>query len=148
MPETLTLRPDWPIKVANALFVKIAYPMRGRRPLLNSFRTGSNDLNRGADRCSEDVLAYCQANGIGLVPCYPLAAGRLTQPGSILSRLAAQKSVSASQVVLTWTLKRSPVLLPIPVTSEVAHLEENGAAAGVELTDKEFLQLDDAGRRV
>ena len=100
-----------------------------------------------ADRGSEDVLDYCQANGIGFIPWYPLAAGQLTQPGSILSRLAAQKGVSASQIALAWTLKRSPVILPIPGTSQVAHLEENVAAAGVELSDEEFQQLDDAGRR-
>jgi aryl-alcohol dehydrogenase-like predicted oxidoreductase len=100
-----------------------------------------------ADRGSEDVLDYCEANGIGFIPWYPLAAGQLTQPGSILSQLASQKDVSPSQIALAWTLKRSPVILPIPGTSQVGHLEENVAAAGVELTDTEFRELDEAGRR-
>jgi aryl-alcohol dehydrogenase-like predicted oxidoreductase len=100
-----------------------------------------------ADRGSEDVLDYCEANGIGFIPWYPLAAGQLTQPGSILSQLASQKGVSPSQIALAWTLKRSPVILPIPGTSQVGHLEENVAAAGVELTDTEFRELDEAGRR-
>lgn len=100
-----------------------------------------------ADRGSEDVLDYCTENGIGFIPWFPLAAGRLTQPGSILSQMAARKGVSASQIALAWTLKRSPVILPIPGTSKVTHLEENVAAAGVALTDEEFKQLDAAGRQ-
>lgn len=100
-----------------------------------------------ADRGSEDVLDYCTENGIGFIPWFPLAAGRLTQHGSILSQMAAQKGVSASQIALAWTLKRSPVILPIPGTSKVTHLEENVAAAGVALTDEEFKQLDAAGRQ-
>lgn len=100
-----------------------------------------------ADRGSEDVLDYCEANGIGFIPWYPLAAGQLTKPGSILSQLANRKGVSASQIALAWTLKRSPVILPIPGTSQVSHLEENVAATGVELTDDEFSQLDEAGRQ-
>lgn len=100
-----------------------------------------------ADRGSEDVLDYCTENGIGFIPWFPLAAGRLTQHGSILSQMAAQKGVSASQIALAWTLKRSPVILPIPGTSKVTHLEENVAAAGVALTDEELKQLDAAGRQ-
>lgn len=100
-----------------------------------------------ADRGSEDVLDYCTENGIGFIPWFPLAAGRLTEPGSILSQMAARKGVSASQIALAWTLKRSPVILPIPGTSKVTHLEENVAAAGVALTDEEFKQLDAAGRQ-
>jgi aryl-alcohol dehydrogenase-like predicted oxidoreductase len=100
-----------------------------------------------ADRASEDVLDYCADHGIGFIPWFPLAAGRLTQPGSILSDMAAQKGVSASQIALAWTLKRSPVMLPIPGTSQVGHLEDNVAAAGVELSDEEFRQLDEAGRQ-
>ncbi|MCV3768823.1 aldo/keto reductase [Rhizobium sp. TRM95796] len=100
-----------------------------------------------ADRGSEDVLDYCTENGIGFIPWFPLAAGRLTQPGSILSQMAARKGVSASQIALAWTLKRSPVILPIPGTSKVTHLEENVTTAGMALTDEEFKQLDAAGRQ-
>lgn len=99
------------------------------------------------DRGSEDVLDYCEANGIGFIPWYPLAAGRLLESGSILTRLAAHKGASPSQMALAWILKRSPVILPIPGTSRVAHLEENVAAAGVELSDQEFRDLDEAGRQ-
>lgn len=99
------------------------------------------------DRGSEDVLDYCEANGIGFIPWYPLAAGRLLESGSILTRLAAHKGASPSQMALAWILKRGPVILPIPGTSRVAHLEENVAAAGVELSDQEFRDLDEAGRQ-
>lgn len=99
------------------------------------------------DRGSEDVLDYCEANGIGFIPWYPLAAGRLLESGSILTRLAAHKGASPSQIALAWILKRSPVILPIPGTSQVAHLEENVAAAAVELSDQEFRDLDEAGRQ-
>ncbi len=99
------------------------------------------------DRGSEDVLDHCDANGIGFIPWYPLAAGRLLEKGSILSRLAARKGASPSQIALAWILKRSPVILPIPGTSQVAHLEENVAAASVALSDQEFRDLDEAGRK-
>lgn len=99
------------------------------------------------DRGSEDVLDYCEAIGIGFIPWYPLAAGRLLEGGSILTRLAAHKGASPSQIALAWILKRSPVILPIPGTSQVAHLEENVAAAVVELSDQEFRELDEAGRQ-
>lgn len=99
------------------------------------------------DRGSEDVLDYCEANGIGFIPWYPLAAGRLLESGSILTRLAAHRGASPSQIALAWILKRSPVILPIPGTSQVAHLEENVAAAAVELSDQEFRDLDEAGRQ-
>jgi pyridoxine 4-dehydrogenase len=98
------------------------------------------------DRKSEDVLAYCEAQGIGFIPWYPLAAGKLTESGSVLDKIAKARGFVPSQVALAWLLKRSPVMLPIPGTSKVSHLEENVAAAEIALSDDEFLALDRAGK--
>jgi aryl-alcohol dehydrogenase-like predicted oxidoreductase len=95
-----------------------------------------------ADRDSDDVVDYCQANGIGFIPYYPLGDGDLARPGGPLDKLAKAKHVTPGQVALAWLLKRSPVMLPIPGTSKVAHLEENAKAAGITLTDAEFASLD------
>jgi pyridoxine 4-dehydrogenase len=94
-----------------------------------------------ADRASEDVLEYCEEHGIGFIPWYPLAAGSLTQADSPLVKLANARGVSASQIALAWLLKRSPVMLPIPGTSNRPHLHDNVAAASIELTDAEFASL-------
>jgi len=98
------------------------------------------------DRGSEAVLDYCEANGIGFIPWYPLAAGDLAQPGSLLDRIAHKHNASPSQIALAWVLKRSPVMLPIPGTSKVKHLEENIAAADIVLSDDDFTALDQAAR--
>src|SRR5215831_7777740 len=96
-----------------------------------------------ADRESDDVVDYCQANGIGFIPYYPLGGdGELTRPGGVLDKIAKARGATPGQVALAWLLKRSPVMLPIPGTSKVAHLEENVAAASVTLTDAEFAALD------
>jgi len=97
------------------------------------------------DRGSEDVLDYCEREGIGFIPWYPLAAGKLAESGSILDAMARKRSVTPGQLALAWTLKRSPVMLPIPGTSKVAHLEENVAAAAIHLSDEEFAALNRAG---
>jgi aryl-alcohol dehydrogenase-like predicted oxidoreductase len=97
-----------------------------------------------ADRAAEDVLDHCAANDIGFIPWNPLAVGKLATAGSPLQTFAAQKGVTPSQVALAWLLRRSPVMLPIPGTSTVAHLEDNIAAAEVTLSDEEFQQLQDA----
>lgn len=94
-----------------------------------------------ADRASEAVLAHCEKHGIGFIPWYPLAAGELAAPGGALASIAKAHGASASQIALAWLLKRSPVILPIPGTSKVAHLEENVAAAEVRLSDDEFAAL-------
>jgi aryl-alcohol dehydrogenase-like predicted oxidoreductase len=98
------------------------------------------------DRGSEDVLDHCEAKGIGFISWYPLAAGDLAKPGSILDAIAKEHGVTPSQIALAWVLKRSPVMRPIPGTSKVKHLEENVAAADIELTDAEFESLDRAAR--
>lgn len=94
-----------------------------------------------ADRAAEDVLDYCAANDIGFIPWNPLAIGKLATEGSPLRTFAKEKGATPSQVALAWLLRRSPVMLPIPGTSTVAHVEDNIAAAQVELTDAEFQQL-------
>jgi len=90
------------------------------------------------DRRSEDVLEYCEQHDIVFIPWFPLAAGQLTGVDSPIHRVAAQKNATPSQVALAWLLARSPVILPIPGTSKVAHLVENVAAAGVSLTEDEI----------
>jgi aryl-alcohol dehydrogenase-like predicted oxidoreductase len=94
------------------------------------------------DRGSEEVLAYCAANGIGFIPWYPLAAGNLTRPGGVVDRIARAHEATSGQVALAWLLQRSPVMLPIPGTLRVAHLEENVGAASLRLTSAEVAELD------
>jgi pyridoxine 4-dehydrogenase len=96
-------------------------------------------------RSAEPVLEACEAQGIGFIPWFPLAAGPLAAPDGPLQRIAAEHRATPSQLALAWLLKRSPVMLPIPGTSKVAHLEENVAAAAIELTDDEFETLSKAG---
>jgi pyridoxine 4-dehydrogenase len=96
------------------------------------------------DRADEAVLDYCAREGIGFIPWYPLASGDLAKPGGMMDAIAKAHNASASQIALAWVLKRSPNMLPIPGTSKVSHLEENVAAAQIELADEEFQQLDKA----
>ena len=98
-----------------------------------------------ADRGSEDVLKHCEARGIGFIPWFPLAAGELTREGSALDAIAKAHGATTSQIAVAWLLQRSPVIIPIPGTSKVAHLEENVKARDIELTQAEFDQLDRAG---
>src|SRR3977135_427185 len=93
------------------------------------------------DRGSEDVLEYCEQHDIVFIPWFPLAAGQLTGADSPIRRVAARKNVTPSQVALAWLLARSPVILPIPGTSNVAHVVENVAAASVGLTAQRFAAL-------
>jgi pyridoxine 4-dehydrogenase len=97
-------------------------------------------------RQSEDVLDYCERENIAFIPWYPLAAGSLAREGTVLDDVAKRLGASPAQVALAWVLKRSPVMLPIPGTSKVKHLEDNVAAATLELTDDDFARLDAAGR--
>ncbi|PZO55368.1 MAG: oxidoreductase [Phormidesmis priestleyi] len=99
-----------------------------------------------ADRADEDVLDYCDREGIGFIPWFPLAAGDLAKPGGAVDKIAQAHDASAAQVALAWVLKRSANMLPIPGTSKVSHLEENVAAAQIKLSDEEFQQLDKAGK--
>jgi pyridoxine 4-dehydrogenase len=98
-----------------------------------------------ADRGSEDVLKYCEAHDIGFIPWFPLAAGELTRPGSALDAIARAHGATPSQIAVAWLLQRSPVIIPIPGTSKVSHLEENVKAGEIELTAEEFDTLDRVG---
>jgi pyridoxine 4-dehydrogenase len=98
-----------------------------------------------AARHHEDVLDYCDAEGLGFIPWFPLATGQLAGSGGPLDTIASEHGSSPSQLALAWLLKRSPVMLPIPGTSSVAHLEDNCAAAAIELSDAEFEALAAAG---
>jgi aryl-alcohol dehydrogenase-like predicted oxidoreductase len=100
------------------------------------------------DRTSEDVLDYCAKHNIGFIPWYPLAAGDLAKPGSLLDTIAKKHNAAPSQIALDWVLKRSPVMLPIPGTSKVKHLEENVAAVNITLSDEEFKALDAEGKKL
>jgi aryl-alcohol dehydrogenase-like predicted oxidoreductase len=99
-----------------------------------------------ANRTAEDLLDFCASQNIGFIPWYPLATGELAKPGSPLDKLATAHGVTASQLALAWLLHRSPVMLPIPGTSRVAHLEDNIAAAEINLSDAEYVALEAAVR--
>jgi pyridoxine 4-dehydrogenase len=98
------------------------------------------------DRESEAVLDYCEKHAIGFIPWFPLAAGNLAEPGGLLDNIAHTHKVSPGAIALAWLLKRSPVMLPIPGTSKLKHLEENMAGAAVKLSEEEFKSLDREGR--
>ncbi len=96
-----------------------------------------------ADRASEDVLAWCESAGIGFIPWFPLSAGELTREGGVLDSIAQAHGATTGQIALAWLLRRSPVILPIPGTGKVAHLEENCAAAQITLSDDDYARLLD-----
>jgi aryl-alcohol dehydrogenase-like predicted oxidoreductase len=99
-----------------------------------------NRYNLG-DREWESVVDHCDSEGIGFIPWYPLAVGKLAEDGGPLAEIAARHGARPSQVALAWLLRRTPVMLPIPGTSRVKHLEENVAGAGIELADEDFASL-------
>jgi aryl-alcohol dehydrogenase-like predicted oxidoreductase len=94
------------------------------------------------DRASDDVLRYCTENGIGFLPWHPVAAGALAEPGGAVAEIAWAHGVTAPQVALAWLLQRSSVMLPIPGTADLAHLEDNCRAAELELDLTEIDRLD------
>lgn len=96
------------------------------------------------DRSSEDVLDYCEEQGIGFIPWAPVSAGELAQPGGPVDAAAKRLDASTAQVALAWLLQRSPVVLPIPGTGSVAHLEDNLGADRVTLDDEAIKELDSA----
>ena len=98
------------------------------------------------NRQSEEVLAYCETERIGFMPWFPVAAGELAKPGGILDEIAAEHHATHAQLALAWLLRRSPVMLPIPGTGSIEHLEENCAAAQVELSDAEYDALTATGQ--
>jgi aryl-alcohol dehydrogenase-like predicted oxidoreductase len=97
-----------------------------------------------SDRGAEGVLEHCQTHGIGFIPWFPMASGKLVKKGGPLRRVSDAVGASPGQVALAWLLHKSPVMLPIPGTSTRSHLEENCAAAGLELDDSQMALLDGA----
>jgi aryl-alcohol dehydrogenase-like predicted oxidoreductase len=112
---------------------------------VSSVATVQNRYNL-TDRASEAALDHCTKRGIGFIPWFPLNAGELAREGSALDAIARKHKASPGQIALACLLKKSPVMLPIPGTGKVAHLEENLGAAAIKLTDDEFATLDRAGR--
>ena len=102
-----------------------------------------NQYNIG-DRKHEDVVTYCEQNNIAFIPWFPVNAGKLAQPGGKLDQAAQQHGVTVGQLSLAWLLQRSPVILPIPGTSSIAHLEENVKAADITLTPEEWKEIEAA----
>ena len=100
------------------------------------------NLYNVANRQSEELLDHCEQHDIGFIPWFPLAAGELAKPGGAVQVVAERLGATASQVALAWLLQRSPVMLPIPGTSSIAHLEENVAGANVTLSDDDVALLD------
>lgn len=100
------------------------------------------NLYNVTNRESEGALDYCEREGIGFIPWYPVAAGSLARSGGPLDALARENGVSVGQLSLAWLLRRSTVMLPIPGTSKVAHVEENCAAATITLDDATYASLD------
>ncbi len=99
-----------------------------------------------SDRAYEEVVEYCAKNNIAFIPWFPLAAGELTRPAGVLDSVAKIHKATTSQVAIAWLLRRSPVMLPIPGTSRVEHLEQNVASASVRLSDSEWNAIEDAVR--
>jgi pyridoxine 4-dehydrogenase len=102
-----------------------------------------NRYNVG-DREHEDVLEYCEEHGLAFIPWYPVAAGKLAQPGGKLDTIAKRHGATVAQLSIAWLLYRSPVMLPIPGTSSVEHLEENMKTATISLSDSELKEIEKA----
>jgi pyridoxine 4-dehydrogenase len=98
------------------------------------------------ERQHEDVLEYCEKHGLAFIPWFPVAGGKLVQPGGKLDEISKRHGTAVSQLSLAWLLHRSPVMLPIPGTSSVAHLEENLKAAEISLSDAEMKEIEDAAK--
>jgi aryl-alcohol dehydrogenase-like predicted oxidoreductase len=103
------------------------------------------NLYNATNRQSEEVLEYCDAQNIGFIPWFPVAAGDLARSGGPLHQLATAQGISVVQLSLAWLLRRSPVVIPIPGTSKVTHLEENLSAADVTLDDATFDEVEKLG---
>jgi aryl-alcohol dehydrogenase-like predicted oxidoreductase len=99
-----------------------------------------------SDREHENTLSYCEKHQLGFIPWFPVAAGKLVAPGGPLEAFSKRHNISVAQLSLAWLLQRSAVMLPIPGTSSVKHLEENVAAADVKLSDQEWKDVEEAAR--
>jgi aryl-alcohol dehydrogenase-like predicted oxidoreductase len=101
-----------------------------------------------AQRDYDDVVEYCEQHDIGFIPWYPLGSGKLSSPGGPLEGIASDLGATVPQVCLAWLLRRSPVMLPIPGTSTLAHLEENCAAVNVTLSDATYEELTESRKAI
>jgi len=99
-----------------------------------------------SDRGHEDVLNYCERKKLAFIPWFPVAAGKLAAPGGVLERFAKQHNATVAQLSIAWLLHRSPVMVPIPGTSSIKHLEENMAAEKIRLSPEEWKEIEDAAR--
>ena len=108
--------------------------------------TVQNRYNIG-DRAHEETLLYCERNNIGFIPWAPVASGKLTKPGGPLEGAAKRHNASVAQLSIAWLLHRSPVIIPIPGTSSVEHLEENVGSAAVHLSDEEWAEIEKSAKR-
>jgi pyridoxine 4-dehydrogenase len=104
------------------------------------------NLYNVGNRQHEDVLEYCEKNNLAFIPWFPVAAGQLARPGGKLDKIAKHHGATVSQVSLAWLLHRSPVMLPIPGTSSVAHLEENLKASEIALSNAEMVEIETAAK--
>ena len=102
-----------------------------------------NRYNIG-DRAHEPTLNYAEQHKLAFIPWFPVAAGKLTQPGGLLDQAAKRHGATLSQIAIAWLLHRSPVMLPIPGTSSVKHLEENIGSASVKLDASEWKAIEEA----
>lgn len=100
-----------------------------------------------SDRQHEDTLQYCEKHQLGFIPWFPVAAGKLARAGGPLEKAAREHHVTVAQLSLAWLLHRSPVMLPIPGTSSVEHLEENIGASALRLSDSEWRAIEEDGRK-
>jgi len=127
-------------KIAHIGLSQVSVETLGEARALADIATVQNLYNL-TTRDDEDVLDYAEQEGIGFIPWFPMATGALAEPGGPLDEIAKDHGASPAQLALAWLLRRSPVMLPIPGTSTVAHVEENVAAAEVDLTDSEFAAI-------
>jgi aryl-alcohol dehydrogenase-like predicted oxidoreductase len=130
-------------KIAHIGISNVSVELLDRAQAMTEVVTVQNRYNL-ADRNAEDVLDACTERGIGFIPWFPLATGQLAQPGGPLDDVAQAHDATPGQIALAWLLARSPIVLPIPGTAKVSHLEENVAAARVRLDDDEVRSLADA----
>lgn len=136
--ELASLRQEGKIRHIGLSEVSVAEIRRCRSVV--DIATVQNRLNL-VDRESEEVLDYCEGEAIGFIPWFPLATGDLARPGGRLDAPGKRLGASPSQLALAWLLHRSPVMMPIPGTSSVSHLEENCAAAAIELSEQDMAEL-------
>ncbi|MGC2108861.1 MAG: aldo/keto reductase [Candidatus Korobacteraceae bacterium] len=152
--------PDYPVEESLAPIAKLQKQGKIRHVGLSEVKPKEIDQARKvikivsvqnqynvADRQHEDVLQYCEKHSLAFIPWFPVAAGKLAKPGGTLDEIAKRHGAKVSQISLAWLLHRSPVMVPIPGTSSVAHLEENMKAAEIALSGDEMKEIETAARQ-